>query len=94
MTKQDEKIQKLEDRVRKIEDFLGSFRPYLGALGSDEMLEDAKKLVMQHDKVSASLLQRRLVIGYAHAARILDQLEELGVVGPGEGAKPREVIKK
>lgn len=94
MTKQDEKIQKLEDRVRKIEDFLGTFRPYSRMVGSDELLENAKEIVMKHDRVSASLLQRRLTIGYTRAARLLDQLEELGIVGPGVGSQLREVIGK
>lgn len=57
----------------------------------DELYEEAKKLVIQAQKASASLLQRRLRVGYARAARLLDILEEDGVVGPGEGAKPREV---
>ncbi len=46
---------------------------------------------MRAGKASASLLQRRLRIGYARAARILDILEDNGIIGPGEGAKPREV---
>ncbi len=63
-----------------------------GVSGSDdELYEEAKKLVIQAQKASASLLQRRLRVGYARAARLLDILEEDGVVGPGEGAKPREV---
>jgi len=49
---------------------------------------------MQQDKASASLLQRRLSIGYARAARILDQMESAGYVGPAEGSKPRDVIKR
>lgn len=57
----------------------------------DELYEEAKKVVMQAGKASASLLQRRLRIGYARAARLLDILEAKGVVGPGDGAKPREV---
>jgi len=93
MTKQDEKIQNLEDRVRKLEDFLGAFRPFSRVLDPDEMLKNAKKIVMEHDKASASLLQRRLGIGYARAARLLDQLEELGVIGPRIGSQPRDVIK-
>jgi len=60
--------------------------------GKDALFEDAVKIVCQHDRASASLLQRRLSIGYARAARILDQLEEAGIVGPGEGAKPRDVL--
>lgn len=60
-------------------------------LGDDELLSQAKEVIVQADKASASLLQRRLRVGYARAARILDLLEEQGFIGPGEGAKPREV---
>jgi S-DNA-T family DNA segregation ATPase FtsK/SpoIIIE len=62
--------------------------------GKDPLFEDAIRLICQHDKASASLLQRRLSVGYARAARILDQLEEAGVIGPGEGSKPRDVLVK
>ncbi|MDP3043134.1 MAG: DNA translocase FtsK 4TM domain-containing protein [bacterium] len=58
----------------------------------DELLEEAKEMVINMDRASASLLQRRLRIGYARAARLLDLLEEAGVVGPGQGAKPREIL--
>ncbi len=57
----------------------------------DELFNDAKEVVAQAGKASASLLQRRLRVGYARAARLLDLLEEKGIIGPGEGAKPREV---
>ena len=57
----------------------------------DSMYEDAKRVVVEAKKASASLLQRRLKVGYARAARLLDILEQRGVIGPGEGAKPREV---
>lgn len=57
----------------------------------DPLYESAKRVVIEARKASASLLQRRLRIGYARAARLLDILEERGVVGPGQGAKPREV---
>ena len=60
----------------------------------DELYEQAKELVIQAQKASSSYLQRRLKIGYARAARLIDMLEERGVVGPGEGAKPREVYIK
>ncbi len=63
-----------------------------GADGHDELFEDAVRTVCQYDRASASLLQRRLSVGYARAARILDQLEQSGIVGPGEGAKPRDVL--
>lgn len=58
----------------------------------DELFRDAVEVVCQYDRASASLLQRRLSIGYARAARIIDQLEAAGVVGPPEGSKPREVL--
>ncbi|HXK41075.1 MAG TPA: DNA translocase FtsK 4TM domain-containing protein [Candidatus Paceibacterota bacterium] len=57
----------------------------------DELYGDAKEVVVLAGKASASLLQRRLKVGYARAARLLDILEEKGIIGPGEGAKPREV---
>ncbi len=57
----------------------------------DELFNDAKEVVAQAGKASASLLQRRLRVGYARAARLLDILEEKGIIGPGEGAKAREV---
>lgn len=59
---------------------------------SDELFEEAARFCIEANKASASLLQRRLSIGYARAARIIDQLERAGVVGKGEGAKPREVL--
>ena len=58
----------------------------------DPLYNDAKEVIVAAGKASASLLQRRLKIGYARAARLLDILEENGVIGPGEGAKPREVF--
>lgn len=62
--------------------------------GQDPKFEEALRLICQHDKASASLLQRRLSVGYARAARILDQLEEAGIIGPSEGSKPRDVLVK
>ncbi|OGN00328.1 MAG: hypothetical protein A2651_00230 [Candidatus Yanofskybacteria bacterium RIFCSPHIGHO2_01_FULL_42_12] len=60
----------------------------------DELYNDAKEVITLAGKASASLLQRRLKVGYARAARLLDILEEKGVIGPGDGAKPREVYIK
>lgn len=57
----------------------------------DEFFDDAVKLVVKAGKASSSLIQRRLSVGYARAARILDQLHEAGLVGPPEGSKPREL---
>lgn len=58
----------------------------------DEMLDEAAKLVVQNQHGSTSMIQRRLKLGYNRAGRIMDQLELLGIVGAGEGSKPREVL--
>jgi DNA segregation ATPase FtsK/SpoIIIE, S-DNA-T family len=60
--------------------------------GSDEMYDEAVEAVTAAKKASASLLQRRLKVGYARAARLLDLMEANGLIGPGDGAKPREVF--
>ena len=60
----------------------------------DELFEEAVRTICQYDRASASLLQRRLRIGYARAARLLDELEMAGIIGPGEGSKPRDVLVK
>jgi S-DNA-T family DNA segregation ATPase FtsK/SpoIIIE len=57
----------------------------------DDLYQQAVETVVSAKKASASLLQRRLKVGYARAARLLDLMEERGVIGPGDGAKPREV---
>ncbi len=58
----------------------------------DPLFEEVKKIVLETQKASASFLQRRLRIGYSRAARLIDMLEEKGIVGPADGAKPREVF--
>lgn len=58
----------------------------------DDLYTEAKQVVMQSGKASASLLQRRLRVGYARAARLLDLLESQGVIGPADGARPRDVL--
>lgn len=63
-----------------------------GSDNKDSLFDEAVRVVCQHDKASASLLQRRLSLGYARAARILDQLEAAGIVGVGDGSKPRDVL--
>lgn len=60
----------------------------------DDLFDQAVKLIAQYDKASSSLIQRRLSVGYARAARILDQLYEAGFVSPPEGSKPREVFNQ
>jgi S-DNA-T family DNA segregation ATPase FtsK/SpoIIIE len=63
-----------------------------GVESADELFAQAVEVVVRENKASASLLQRRLSIGYARAARILDQMERAGVIGPGEGAKARDIL--
>jgi DNA segregation ATPase FtsK/SpoIIIE, S-DNA-T family len=60
----------------------------------DELYEDARQLVVEAGKASTSYLQRRLRLGYARAARLMDILEENGVIGPPDGSKPREILIK
>jgi S-DNA-T family DNA segregation ATPase FtsK/SpoIIIE len=61
--------------------------------GEDELYEEAVEMVKRLNKASVSLLQRRLRIGYTRAARLIDKMEEEGIVGPAtEGSKPREVL--
>ncbi len=67
---------------------MGSFDPS----DMDDMLVEAARLVMQSQHGSTSMIQRRLKLGYNRAGRIMDQLEAIGVVGPAEGSKPREVL--
>ncbi|MEI7765381.1 MAG: DNA translocase FtsK 4TM domain-containing protein [bacterium] len=60
----------------------------------DEMYEEARECIIQAGKGSTSYLQRKLGLGYARAARLMDSLEKNGVIGPSDGAKPREVLEK
>ena len=60
----------------------------------DELFEDAARIIVQHQQGSASLLQRRLKLGYNRAGRIIDQLEASGIIGPFEGSKARQVLIK
>ena len=58
----------------------------------DEMFEEAVKLILHTGQASASYLQRRLKLGYARASRLIDQMEQEGILGPSEGSKPREIL--
>lgn len=60
--------------------------------GKDPLYEEISRLIMQHNTASSSFLQRKFSIGFSRAARIMDQMEEAGIIGPQEGSKPREVL--
>jgi S-DNA-T family DNA segregation ATPase FtsK/SpoIIIE len=63
-----------------------------GNNGNDDMFQDAVRVVIESGKASASLLQRRLRVGYARAARLVEEMEEQGIIGPADGARPRDVL--
>ncbi len=78
-------------------EFVGDDEQIQGADGMtyadlDDMFEDAARLVIQNQHGSTSMIQRRLKLGYNRAGRIMDQLEAVGIVGPAEGSKPRDVL--
>jgi len=63
-----------------------------GDFSDDDMFEDALNVIVNAQKASASLLQRRLRIGYNRAARLIDELQEAGAIGPADGSSPRKVL--
>ena len=91
-------IVSLKVRLRRVEGFIESMPSpdqYLSSKpinDKDPLYEEAKKIVCEYDRASASLIQRKLSVGYARAARLLDILEENKIVGPDVGSKPREVL--
>ena len=60
----------------------------------DDLYQDAVRVVCEMGRASTSTLQRRLRVGYGRAARLIDLMEKDGIVGPPDGSKPREVLKK
>lgn len=80
--------QSLQEQLERSEEKGGEV--YLGDV-TDPLFEESKRIILETKKASASFLQRRLKVGYARAARLIDMLEEQGVVGSADGAKPREV---
>jgi len=83
-----ERIESLEEKLKEEKE---SFEFFEKESLEDPLFEEAKRVVIEAKKASASLLQRKLKIGYARAARLLDILEKRGIVGPPRGSKPREV---
>lgn len=80
-----------EDVIEKIENGASPAEDPGGG-DADELLPQAIEIVVEAGQASASLLQRRLKVGYSRAGRLIDQLEERGIIGPHEGAKPRSVL--
>ena len=66
--------------------------PNQDELSGDELLPDAVEVILETNQASVSMLQRRLKLGYARAARIVDEMEEKGIVGPFQGSKPRAIL--
>ena len=88
----------IEEKMSRISESTGSMSAGGAAVsggdagGRDAYFVDAAKLLMDKDKASIGMLQRYFKIGFNRAARIMDQLEEAGVVGPEEGTKPRQIL--
>ena len=85
----EEEIKQVEQEVlakeQEKEAVMGNFQ-------DDEMFDTAVKMVLDMQHASVSVLQRRLRLGYARAARLIDMMEEKGIVGPFRGSKPREIL--
>lgn len=95
-------IEKLPDEINLSSGSVGSDRDAVFSSSfddeegdeDDDLYEEARMIVIEAQKASTSYLQRRLKVGYARAARLMDMLEERNIIGPGDGAKPREVLEK
>jgi S-DNA-T family DNA segregation ATPase FtsK/SpoIIIE len=72
----------------------GTSEAEVGSQDQDPMYEEAIRLVLQMGKASTSTLQRHLRLGYGRAARILDMMQRDGIIGPPDGSKPRDVLKR
>ncbi|MFH2063061.1 MAG: DNA translocase FtsK [bacterium] len=90
-------VEKMDEPVEYVEGVTekksgSGFGPSGADDDDDELYDEARDTVVRAGKASASYLQRRLKVGYARAARLLDLLEERGIIGPGDGAKPRQIL--
>lgn len=81
-----------EDIIQKIDDQAAPAPGDQNSSGDDELLSQAIEMVIDHGQASASLIQRKFKVGYARAARILDQMETWGVVSTADGSKPRQIL--
>ena len=90
-----EVMDKIEQAVKEKEKGSGgktSAEPAEAQEDGDELLPAAVEVVLETGQASVSMLQRRLKLGYSRAARLVDQMEERGIVGPFEGSKPRQLL--
>ena len=78
-----------DESILEYEEKEGSFRSHMKR---DKLYDEAVNVVLQTGQASVSILQRRLGIGYTRAARLIDMMEEDGIVGPYQGSKPREIL--
>ncbi len=96
----DQSADMLTDGINFEDTKEGSAASFMASIGGsddeaeDELFEDAKMAVTEAGKASTSYLQRKLRIGYSRAARLMDLLEEQGIIGPADGARPREVLSQ
>jgi S-DNA-T family DNA segregation ATPase FtsK/SpoIIIE len=94
----DQSADMLDDGINFEDTKEGSASSFMASIGGsnddaeDELFDEAKQAVLEAGKASTSYLQRKLRIGYSRAARLIDILEEQGVIGPADGARPREIL--
>ena len=87
--------KRLEARMETLERALTQRVPSAQLSEEDDALyQDAREAVVAHQRAATSFLQRKLGIGYGRAARLMDLLESRGVIGPGRGAEPREILEQ
>ena len=87
-----EAIKESNYESEEVEVFSGHADINRGACDRDELFDEAVQLVLGSQQASTSFLQRRMKVGYSRAARLMDELENAGIVGPAEGAKPRQIL--
>lgn len=87
-------VKDLDKRLKKIESRINPAAYALDPKGRDPLYKEAKRLIIESDNASASFLQRKMSIGYARSARVLDELQAGGVIGPALGAEPRKIFVK
>ena len=90
----EEILEHIEQQAEQVGNNKGGGSSGTNDLGDDEdeLIEEAIEVIMDCRQASTSMLQRRLKLGYSRAARIIDQIEDRGIIGPSEGSKPRQIL--